>query len=65
MKSSKNIAIFQIFFLLITANIKPTYEKSRNKTLLCAIIINMDKDENITSEQYNKYIINITGVTML
>lgn len=55
MKSSKNIAIFQIFFLSITANIKPTYEKSRNKTLLCAIIINMDKDENITSEQYNKY----------
>ena len=30
------------------------YGKNRDK-ILCAILINMDKDGKITDEQYNKY----------
>ena len=49
------ILLFHIFTFFKYINLKLTDEKISNLTLLCSILINMDNDEIISSEKYNKY----------
>ena len=48
-----NLIILNHLFIIFCLN--SSIEKNSNKVLLRSILINMDNDENITSEQYNKY----------
>ena len=48
-----NVIILNHLFIIFCLN--SSIEKNSNKVLLRSILINMDNDENITSEQYNKY----------
>ena len=48
-----NAIIVSHLFIIFCLN--SSIEKNSNKVLLRSILINMDNDENITSEQYNKY----------